>query len=350
MKKDLLFWCIAAFFTAMLCACGNKSDNKREIPDAGDSFEVKDGCSVSAEGVEVFKQNGLFGVKNSSGEIILTPQYGKVVHYGVSEVCDDEFAFWLPENVSVYESVPDAELFCDRLNLVLRKDTLSGIFSKDGRELLPVKYPEIYAMSAAGSYAVVENGDCLSVWKDGRFILSGCESGFYGTDLEKKRYVFADRFGKRWDFYDFEGKNHQRLTLKEAPLGVCLPQFLEPGRFLVDNCIVNARGGKLAEFPEWTEVCGNFLLVPGSDGKYDVFFNDGKKLTEGVDMAYMLVTENTPHLPTGDIVIDENGSFKLYDRNGKFANNVPGVVPVWVFAELSAAEHEGKVPVYSDYE
>ena len=37
MKKDLLFWCIAAFFTAMLCACGNKSDNKREIPDAGDS-------------------------------------------------------------------------------------------------------------------------------------------------------------------------------------------------------------------------------------------------------------------------------------------------------------------------
>lgn len=40
-------------------------------------------------------------------------------------------------------------------------------------------------MSAAGSYAVVENGDCLSVWKDGRFILSGCESGFYGTDLEK---------------------------------------------------------------------------------------------------------------------------------------------------------------------
>ena len=145
MKKDLLFWCIAAFFTAMLCACGNKSDNKREIPDAGDSFEVKDGCSVSAEGVEVFKQNGLFGVKNSSGEIILTPQYGKVVHYGVSEVCDDEFAFWLPENVSVYESVPDAELFCDRLNLVLRKDTLSGIFSKDGRELLPVKYPEIYA-------------------------------------------------------------------------------------------------------------------------------------------------------------------------------------------------------------
>lgn len=186
MKKDLLFWCIAAFFTAMLCACGNKSDNKREIPDAGDSFEVKDGCSVSAEGVEVFKQNGLFGVKNSSGEIILTPQYGKVVHYGVSEVCDDEFAFWLPENVSVYESVPDAELFCDRLNLVLRKDTLSGIFSKDGRELLPVKYPEIYAMSAAGSYAVVENGDCLSVWKDGRFILSGCESGFYGTGSGKK--------------------------------------------------------------------------------------------------------------------------------------------------------------------
>lgn len=31
----------------------------------------------------------------------------------------------------------------------------------------------------------MENGDCLSVWKDGRFILNGCESGFYGTDLEK---------------------------------------------------------------------------------------------------------------------------------------------------------------------
>lgn len=105
----------------------------------------------SAEGVEVFKQNGLFGVKNSSGEIILTPQYGKVVHYGVSEVCDDEFAFWLPENVSVYESVPDAELFCDRLNLVLRKDTLSGIFPKTDvnccrlniRKFMPCRQPEV---------------------------------------------------------------------------------------------------------------------------------------------------------------------------------------------------------------
>ncbi len=350
MKKNLLFWSIVVCLTAMLYACGNKSDNKQETLDVGGTYEITDRCDVSAEGVEVFKQNGLFGVKNSYGQVLLAPQYGKVMYYGVSEVCEGEFAFWREKNVSAYESFPDAELFCDRLNFVLRKDSLCGLFSKDGKELLPVKYPEIQAMSAAGSYAVIWGERCLSIWKDGRFILGGCDSGFYGTDLEKKQYVFADQEGKRWDFYDFEGKNHQQLTLKNAPIGVCIPQCLEPGRFLVDNCIVNARGGKLVEFSEWTEVCGNFLLVAGRDEKYDVFFNDGKKLAADVDMAYMSVTEDAPHLPTGDIVIEENGKFKLYDRNGKFVNNVSGVVSVWVFTELNTDEIEGKVPVYFDYE
>ena len=55
-------------------------------------------------------------------------------------------------------------------------------------------------------------------------------------------------------------------------------------------------------------------------------------------------------VPRPDLYQKYSFSSAVYDRNGKFANNVPGVVPVWVFAELSAAEHEGKVPVYSDYE
>ena len=353
MKKGLLFVSVAVCILATLCACGNKSKNTQEMPEeeyGTGAVVIKDGCEVSNDGVCVFKQDGLFGIKNACGEVILAPEYAHVVHYEASEVCDEEYAFWRAENLPTTGNIPDAELFCERLNLLLRKDTLNGIFSKSGEELLPLKYPEIYAMSAAGSYAVMLNDEQLSVWKDGRFILNGCESGFYGTDLEKKQYVFADQAGKCWDFYDFNGKKHQRLVMKNAPQGMYLPQFLELGRFLVDDCIVNACGKKLVELPEGTEICGNFLMAPREDGGYNIFFNNGKKMAVGIDMAYMPVTGEIPHLPTGDIVIEKDGHFKLYDRWGKFVKDVPGIARLWVFSEMTTEELDGNVPVYSDYE
>lgn len=335
---------------AMMCACGNNSkksaqENTEEYS-CSDMKEVTEPCSILGD-VSVFKAGELYGVRNAEGEVLLPPQYAKVVHYGISELHESEFAFWRKSECLVGNCVPDAEIFYDRWNLLVRKDSLNGLFSWKGKELLPLRYPEIYSMTAAGSYAVTsENGDML-IWKDGKFIVDAGGRAFYGTDLEKKQYVFSDEQGLCWDFYDFDGKNRQRLRLKEAPKGVSLPQLLENGRFLVDNNIVNARGTVLKMFPEWTEVCGNFLMVPetANEDKYSVFFNSGRELASGVDNVYMVVTEDKPHLPTGDIIVEVNGSLEFYDRLGKKIKNVSSVNPVWLFAEI---ENSG-VPVYSEY-
>ncbi len=346
MEKHL-FYCLAVLIMAAVSACsGNRTEkNNNEVP--ADAVRVCKDTPIT-DGVSVFAEGGLFGVKNTKGSFILQPEYANVYHYN-SELCDDEeFAFWRDSTST--DKLPDAEVICDRMNLLLRKGNLSGIFSRQGEELLAVKYPEIYTMAAAGSYSVTLIDGTISVWKGGRFIINGYDGIFYGTDLEKQKYVFSNEEGTLWDFYDFDGKGHCRLTLPAAPKGVCLPQYLEPGRFLVDNAIVNAGGKILLQFPKWTEVCGNFLLVPAGDDKYDVFSNTGKKLATGVDMAYMVTAEDIPHLPTGEIVVEKDGRFSFYNRLGKYQKNVPGVIQVWAFAELTAQDREGGVLVYSDYE
>lgn len=336
---------------AMMCACGNDSkksaqERTEETACVADMEEVTESCFMFGD-VFVFKVGDFYGVKNSEGDILLPPEYAKVVHYGISELHDSEFAFWHNTQCSVGSCVPDAEIFYDRWNLLVRRDDKNGIYSLKGKELLSMKYPEIYSMTAAGSYAVTsENGEML-IWKDGKFIVNANGRVFYGTDLEKRQYVFSDEQGLCWDFYDFNGENRQRLRLREVPQGVSLPQFLEHGRFLVDNNIVNARGSVLKNFPDWTDVCGNFLMVPenANEDKYSVFFNNGRELVSGADNVYMVVTEDKPHLPTGDIVVEIDGSFELYNQQGKKIKDVSGVNPVWLFAEI---ENTG-IPVYSEY-
>ena len=346
MKKIGLYFLVVAFM-ATVCACGNKGEKfvqNGDVDCTADIEEVKDNTPMFGD-LYVFKVGSFYGVKNAAGKVLLPPEYSKVTHYGMSEIHDSEFAFWHGDNQDGC-GVPDAELFFDRWNVLLRKGNLNGIYSLEGEELLPPEYSEIFSMTAAGSYAVtLKNGD-LSIWKDGKFIVDANGRDFYGTDLEKRQYVFADAHGLRWDFYDFNGENRQRLSLREMPQGVCLPQLLENGRFLVDNCIVNARGSKQKVFSDWTEVCGNFLMVPGKNEKYSVFFNNGKKLVENVDMAYMVVTEDKPHLPTGEIVVESNGEYWFYSQVGKKEKKVSGVMPVWLFSDV---ENNGKVPVYSEY-
>ncbi len=343
MEKHL-FYGLAVLIMVVASACsGNRTEKNNDEVLAG-AVRVYEDIPITDE-VSVFAEGGFFGVKNIKGNQILPPEYANVYHYA-SELCDDEFAFWLETT----DKLPDAEIVCDRMNLLLRKGSLSGIFSRQGEELLAVEYPEIYTMAVAGSYSVTLDDGTISVWKDGCFIINGYDGIFYGTDLEKQKYVFSNEEGTLWDFYDFDGKGRCRLTLLEAPGGVCLPQYLEPGLFLVDDAIVDADGKILLQFPKWTEVCGNFLLVPASDDKYDVFLNNGRKLVAGVDMAYMVTTEDIPHLPTGEIVIEKGGCFSFYNRLGKYQKDVPGVIHVWVFAELIAQDKEGGVLVYSDYE
>lgn len=352
---------IAAFVVlAALNACGNKSnitENETQVEPSSviNVVTIDNSYMIPQTTVIIFKEDSLFGLKTSAGDILLPAIYAEILYYRASDFSFDEYAFWRKKNSFVERNfLPDAQVIADRYNLVICKDTLAGIYSKKGEELLPMKYLDICPMEGAKSYQVSFDDEDMAIWKDGRFIIHGKLSEFHGIDLQKQRFVFSNGEGKNWEFYDFDGKNRQTLKIKKALDGFYIPQYLETNRFLLldgdKSCITDAAGNSVVKLKKWADICGNFLLVPSKDkiGCIDVLFNNGKLLVSEVDLAYPIVSKSVPYLSTGEIVIEKNAIFVVYDQYGKRIKKVDGIICTSLFDVFDAGsktETENKVLV-----
>ncbi len=353
MKKVGFFIAALAVF-AVVYVCVNRSlgsaeSNSAETGLSSQTLVINDEYAVPWSEVVIFREGELLGIKNARDGVLLAPAYSEVLRMAEYGGDGDFYLFGTPEGRY------DAKLVVDRSYLVIGQEDSCGLYTKQGEELLPRCYTCIRWADGPAVYEVFDaETDTLSFWKDGRFILRKPNSDYWGADLQKKRHVFASDKGKKWEFYDFAGGDCQQLFLKDAPCGYYIPQYLEPGRFLLpdegDSRVINGRGRPLFSLDKFVEVCGNFLLVASDDEEeefYDVLFNNGKRLVAKADMAYAVVTSSVPHLPTGEIVVEKDHVFRFYDVLGKFVKEVPGVRQVWLLWQGEVSQSDD-ILVYAE--
>ncbi len=351
MKKIGFFMAALAVF-AVVYVCVNKSLDSANSAETGLSSQtlvINGEYVVPWSEVVIFREGELLGIKNAWDSVLLVPAYNEVLLMAEYGGDGDFYLFRTPDGRY------GAQLVVERFHLVVAQDDFYGLYTKRGEELLPRRYTNIRWVDGPAAYEVFDaETDTLSFWKDGCFILRKPNSDYWGADLQKKRHVFASDKGKTWEFYDFAGGDCQQLFLKDAPCGYYIPQYLEPGRFLLpeesNSRVINEKGRSLFSLDKFIEVCGNFLLVASDDEEeefYDVLFNNGKRMVAKADMAYAVVTSSVPHLPTGEIIVEKDHVFRLYDVFGKFVKEVSGVRPVWMLWQGEAPECED-ILVYAE--
>lgn len=106
-------------------------------------------CFLTCFGAEVFSQNNKFGLKDNEGNIIVEPQYTKMIKLGENTKIVQKKKKYGIIDCSGKIIVPIVFSHAERHSsyVKLKKSDKYGIFDLEGKELLPVEYKSINPLS-----------------------------------------------------------------------------------------------------------------------------------------------------------------------------------------------------------
>ena len=251
----------------------------------------------------LIEEEGKFGVKNQNEEIVIKPQFDKIIipneHRAVF-ICEtsndkkilnnkNEEIFKNFKNVEPIKLENVQEEKYEKNLLIYEKDGKYGLVGITGKIIQEPKYEEIYSLGyKEGQIIVKENGKCKIIDSNGSQVIKetfdSIESDKYydaESGYKKSGYIVCKTTseGYRYGYYDYEGAK---------VLDVEYNQIMR----LVD-----------------TQNKENIYLIASKNGQYGVFINSSKI----INTQYQSITYNND---LGIFIVERTGQFGVINELG----------------------------------
>lgn len=272
--------------------------------------------------VEIYQDNGLWGLKDKDGKILLPPQFDEFYGFGPEELAvvvqagkfgyvDKSGKIAIP---LVWDDAYDFE-YGTTLAIVKRSDAF-GLIDINGKTVVPTQYEELEALDYTGYFTAKKKGKWGVLDKNGSIAIAfehddafGCGDHFYHTAVKgtKNKKIFTEHFAYIGEFplsaveHIVEGlilvkphKNANHSTLYKKDGTVCASGFDKINRQTnFPNMLVLRKGKKygalgikqeslllpyeydqLIDLQAYIESRPSNLVLAQKDGKKGVFNGD----------------------------------------------------------------------------
>ncbi|RAI14454.1 MAG: hypothetical protein DKM22_07695 [Candidatus Melainabacteria bacterium] len=189
-------------------------------------------CFLTCFGAEVFSQNNKFGLKDNEGNIIVEPQYTKMIKLGENTKIVQKKKKYGIIDCSGKIIVPIVFSHAERHSsyVKLKKSDKYGIFDLEGKELLPVEYKSINPLSDNMLLTLKDYKYGVSDL-NGNIILKNIFDDIYMTESKIMRIQY------KGNWYEIEQTSQRTLVLPPDVRNIKENKDYEIRSYNVENTI-----------------------------------------------------------------------------------------------------------------
>lgn len=296
----------------LICCLPFQSFNKVLAGD-NKNYSIKD-LNVSADtiypfennGIAIFKKNDLYGIMDTNGTVILTPQFTSIssFEYGLAKV--SKGTKWGIINskgdVIVQPQFKDIGDFSENNIIAVNTDSGWGIINTSGKTIIEPTFDAVYSF---------ENG-FMRVRKDNKYGFIDGSGNMISNCIYDIAYNFQDGYavvkkGNSWGLIDTKG-NFREFGFDEMKSSILGMIPIREG----DNWGLSDINGNIILKPQYTDISllnKDLIKVCSNNGKYGII---DKNCTKILDTQYDSITPDGNNL----FLIYKNSQYGVINSNG----------------------------------
>lgn len=289
----------------------------------------------------LFKENEKYGIINSSGDIIIQPQYDEIIIPNIHKavfICknEDENKIVNEKNEIIFDKYSNvtpieltnviSETLYEKQVLMYEADGKFGLLGIDGEQITEAKYDEISSFEhKEGILLIKENGKYGVINEKGNQIIkciydSIVSDQYYSTEDEYKRtgYIVCNITdeGYRYGYYDYEGSKMLDVEYNEITrlsdgsnqedIYLIVAKNGQYGVYVNNNKIINTRYQSIIYDSDMQ------MFVVEITGKYGTIDEKGNEILK-VDYSSLEIKGIY-------IYTEKDGEQKVLNKNGEEVN------------------------------